>query len=96
MKKLLLTLLSVSFLGLSAVAESEERMPVAPTINMVLKHRQVNVTGANGMEMKIYSLTGVHIASVQVESQDARIKLQLPKGCYLLKVGNVVRKVHLP
>ena len=33
--------------------------------------------------------------SVKVEGMDKRIELNLPKGCYIVKVGKVVRKIYI-
>jgi hypothetical protein len=48
---------------------------------------------ASGMTLEVVSLTGRAIATYKIESTSQRIELNLPKGCYILKVGKVVRKV---
>jgi len=63
------------------------------TINM--NGNSVTVTGAAGMTLEIVSITGRHVASYKIEGSAQRIELNLPKGCYILKVGKVVRKVTL-
>ena len=39
------------------------------------------------------SMTGRAVATYKIDSPVQRIELNLPKGCYILKVGKVVRKV---
>lgn len=55
----------------------------------------VKVTGANGMVLEVISLTGRQVATYKVEGPAQRIELNIPKGCYILKVGKVVRKVTI-
>ena len=45
------------------------------------------------MKMEVVSLTGRAVASYKIEGPAHRIELNLPKGCYILKVGKTVRKV---
>ena len=53
----------------------------------------VNVQGASGLTLEVVSLTGRAVASYRIEGPAQRIELNLPKGCYILKVGKVARKV---
>lgn len=63
-----------------------------PSINVVVNQSRLIVSGAVGEVLEIVSLTGNPIAKIKVESPIQRIELNLPKGCYILKVGKVVRK----
>lgn len=53
----------------------------------------VSVQGATGLTLEVVSLTGRAVATYRIESPAQRIELNLPKGCYILKVGKVARKV---
>ena len=53
----------------------------------------VSVQGANGMTLEVVSLTGRAVATYRIEGPAQRFELNLPKGCYILKVGKVARKV---
>lgn len=55
----------------------------------------VRVVGANGMFLSVYNLAGVRVMSIKVEGSDKRYDLNLPKGCYIVKVGKVVRKISI-
>lgn len=71
------------------VAEQvEERLP---TINV--DNNIVSIQGASGMTLEVVSLTGRAVAQYKIESPAQRLELNLPKGCYILKVGKVVRKI---
>ena len=45
--------------------------------------------------LQIYNVTGVCVMSLRVDGQDKRYNLNLPKGCYIVKVGKVVRKISI-
>lgn len=55
----------------------------------------LHVTGANGLVLQVYNVLGVRVASIKVEGNDKRIDLPLKSGCYIVKVGNVVRKISI-
>lgn len=55
----------------------------------------LHVTGAAGMVLSIYNVTGVKVMSFRVEGSDKSYNLNLPKGCYIVKVGKVVRKISV-
>jgi hypothetical protein len=70
---------------------AEQIDEVTPSINV--EGNTVNVQNATGMTLEIVSLTGRAVANYKIEGPAQRIELNLPKGCYILKVGKVVRKV---
>ena len=53
-------------------------------ITISVNGQWVTVTGAQGLTLEVVSLT---------ETPAQRIELNIPKGCYILKIGKVVRKV---
>ncbi len=55
----------------------------------------IHVTGAAGQNLYVYNITGVRVKSIRVDSNDKRYDLNLPKGCYIVKVGKVVRKISI-
>lgn len=55
----------------------------------------LHVSGANGQVLQVYNVTGVCLMSVKVDSQDKRYELNVPKGCYIVKVGKTVRKISI-
>lgn len=62
-------------------------------IGITLNHSTLDITGANGMTLEVVSLTGKPVMTVKIESPAQRVELNVPKGCYILKIGKVVRKV---
>jgi len=53
------------------------------------------VNGAEGKTLEIVSLTGRKVMEEQIDSPAQKFELNLPKGCYIVKVGNVVRKISV-
>ena len=56
----------------------------------------VHIKNAEKQVLEIYNMAGVKVATFHIESNDRAIDLShLAKGCYILKVGKVARKVYL-
>ena len=64
-------------------------------ITVTVSESTLRVTGATGLTLSIYNVAGVHVQSFRVEGADRRYGLNLPKGCYIVKVGKVVRKISI-
>lgn len=64
-------------------------------INITVTRSTVNVVGAEGLTLEVVSLTGRKVATIKIESPAQRVELNIPKGCYILKIGTVVRKVSI-
>ena len=62
-------------------------------ITISVNGQWVTVNGAQGLTLEVVSLTGRQIKTIKIESPAQRIELNIPKGCYILKIGKVVRKV---
>ena len=76
-------------MGVSELIEAEQG------VTLTVSGNAVQVGGASGMVLEVVSLTGRQVASIKIESPAQRVELNLPKGCYILKVGKVVRKITL-
>jgi len=76
-------------LGIAEQVEQERQIIIS------MEGNAVNVAGAAGMTLEVVSITGRHVTSYKIDGSQQRIELSLPKGCYILKVGKVVRKVTL-
>jgi hypothetical protein len=62
-------------------------------ISISVNGQWVTINGAQGLTLEVVSLTGRLVKTVKIESPAQRIELNVPKGCYILKIGKVVRKV---
>ena len=72
-----------------AVWQSENEVSVA------VSGQTVSVTGAQGETLEVVSLTGRVLKRIAIESNSQRIELNVPKGCYILKIGKTARKVSV-
>lgn len=65
-------------------------------VTMTISANIARISNADGQTLEIYNLAGVKIDTYRIDSEEKTISLnKLPKGCYILKVGNVVRKVSI-
>lgn len=89
--------LSMAFAPLTIMAEPASdgiEMSVSG-ISLSIKDGNVHIVGANGEVMEIFNLTGAKVATVRIDSNDKTFALNLQKGCYLIKVGKIVRKISI-
>ena len=98
MKKILLIILCITCwmtaIPVYAIPDQdgiEQVMRVRITVN----GPSVRIVGGDGMVLEVYNLTGAKVLSRQIDGQDKTLSLNLSKGCYLLKVGTVVRKISI-
>lgn len=101
MMKKILFLAVVAFLlnpaGMVCRAQAEANGPETElaAVSIVIKGATVSVYNAEGSKLEIFSLTGAKVGIVNIDSNAKTINLSLKKGCYILKVNNVVRKVSI-
>ena len=98
--KILAILISAfMFMAVPSVASAGTMIELIDTeiqnISLSLTETTLHVTGANGQVLHIYNVAGVRVMTVKVEGQDKKIELNLPKGCYIVQVGKVVRKISI-
>ena len=78
-------------------ASDAEAPAIEQTVNedivISVSGQTVTVSGAQGQTLEVISLTGRRVMAAKIESPAQRIDLNVPKGCYILKIGKVARKV---
>ena len=67
--------------------------PNEQEVTLSVSQSVAHVVGGKDLTLKVYNITGAPVLKVRIDSNDKRIELNLPKGCYLVQVGKVVRKV---
>lgn len=72
-----------------------EQVEPERNITITVEGNVAYINGANGMTLEVVSLTGRQVATYKIDSPSQRIELNHPKGCYILKIGKVVRKVTI-
>lgn len=101
MRKQLVTLIVALMLCavFPATASADETI-VEPSaelasISVELTGTKLTIMHAEGSLLEIFSLTGSKLSTIKIDSDVKTIDLNLRKGCYILKVGNVVRKISV-
>ena len=97
-------LLSIFFvmtmvIGSSTVVRANTAVDLIDTdfqnITISVTESSIRVSGAAGQILSVYNVAGIRIAFVKVESADKHFDFNLPKGCYIVKVGKIVRKIAI-
>ena len=98
-KILAFLLFTVLLVGAPACASAENAIEIIDNeiqnISISVSESILHVTGANGLVLEVYNVAGVRVMSVKVEGQDKKYELNFPKGCYIVKVGKLVRKISI-
>lgn len=87
--------LSVPVLAVTMVMERGVAEQIDDEVTLSVEGNAVIVNGAQGEVLKVVSLTGRELAQYRIDSPAQRVELNLAKGCYVLKVGKIVRKVSI-
>ena len=101
MKQLLISIfagLLTTAIPLTAQAEEADfaaTEQIDSQIGISVSGQAANITGAQGETLEVVSLTGRLVMTVKIDSPNQRVELNVPKGCYILKVGKVVRKIQV-
>ncbi len=64
-------------------------------ISISVEQNILHISGAAGEVVQIYNVAGVCVKTIKVDSDDKRYELNLTKGCYIVKVGKIVRKISV-
>ena len=72
-------------------AIENEVLPVTITVY----ESTIHIKNAQQQTLQIYDVTGKCVASYKIDSSDKVISATLPRGCYILKIGRIARKVYL-
>jgi hypothetical protein len=82
---------TVSFANVAIEIIEQEFQNVTISVNQSV----VRVSGANGQVMHVYNVAGVRLMTIRIEGNDKSFDLNLPKGCYIVKIGKTVRKISI-
>ena len=95
MKRLFLYFfLVLALLSFSSVMAQDGRKVEPVSLTITVSGTTIRVQNATpGSTMEVYDILGVKITSVRIDTADKTVTLNLPKGYYIFKVGDTVRKV---
>ena len=82
---------TVSFANVAIEIIEQEFQNVTISVNQSV----VRVSGANGQVMHVYNVAGVKLMTIRIDGNDKSFELNLPKGCYIVKIGKTVRKISI-
>lgn len=74
-------------------SENLPEVNIADEVKIEISGHNVRVLGATGMQLEVYNLTGVRVAVYKIDCAEKNLQLNVPRGCYIVKVGKVTRKV---
>ena len=103
MKKILIMITAAFILAMPMDVKAQDiqqqrttiEQEVAP-ITISVNESTIHIKNAEKMVIEIYNMTGVKVVTQRIDSSDKVIELDnLPKGCYIIKIGKVARKVYL-
>lgn len=80
--------------GRSEAGTAQKEQPSSTIVLTVSAENRVRVQNAEpGSQMEVYNIVGVKLTTIRIDSTDVTVQVNLPKGYYIFKIGNVVRKV---
>ena len=84
----------------SVLPAATEALSVAPDthladIQITASQKTIHVKNAQGEMLEVFNVTGVRVAAVRIDSSEKSVTLNVDKGIYIVRVGNVTRKVKL-
>ena len=99
MKRIWIIALSMLLLGaVPSIAHMQMDEPIEAemeAVTLTIQDNKAHISNADGKTLEIYNLTGVRVARIRIEGNEWQIALNLTRGCYIMKVGKVVRKVTI-
>lgn len=76
------------FAGVMELTDEQE-------VDVVYSEGSLTVTGAEGQVLQIVTVTGNVVLHKRINTSEEKIELNIPKGCYIVKVGKVCRRVYV-
>jgi len=99
MKKILFIILPLALAFTPAIAmdltDNEGIETSISSINISVSGNSVRVSGTNGEDIEVFNLTGTKVTTIKTDTSGKTYTVNLTKGCYLLKIGKVVRKISI-
>ena len=64
-------------------------------VNITYANGVLHVSGANGQPISVYNIVGQRVYVGKIDSNDKRIELNLAPNYYIVKIGEVARKISV-
>ena len=96
----LLLLVLVSFHTLVLSQDTKPKQPVNANADCTV---EITVTGNKltldcapvGKKIEIFSVVGVKVTEIEIKTSSGEYTLSVPKGYYILRINDIVRKVAI-
>lgn len=101
MRKTILNILlvTVMLMGTSVAVQADPIVEVNSIdfnqVGVTYSNGVLHVTGAAGLVVSVYNIVGQKVYECKLDTNDKRIELSLPSNCYIVKVGNMARKISV-
>lgn len=99
MKKIVLLFVTLMLFSASSVSfAANENETIETSLQKAIKpigNKEIRVTGSDGEMLEVFNLTGIKVMEIRIDNTDTILSLDLPKGCYILKVNKIVRKISI-
>lgn len=69
--------------------------PDTQDVTITVINGQLVVEGAQGQTIEVYNVAGTRIIVEKADSDSKHIDLGRNKGCFIVKVGKIVRKISV-
>jgi len=96
---LLLTLSPAALWAADAVSQETETAEIASAaqgeVSLEVQGRNLHILNAQGQALEVFDITGKLVVSQRIDSNDKHVALTLGKGCYIIRVGKLTRKIAL-
>ena len=99
----LLFLLACICFPVAVLAQSDTKMRSVTVSNDTDRPAEMNVVGNKiftdnapvGKKIEIFSVVGLKVAEIEIKGTSGEYLLSVPKGYYILKMSDIVRKVAI-
>lgn len=99
MKKIVLLFVTLMLFSASNVSfAANENETIETSLQKAIKpigNKEIRITGSDGEMLEVFNLTGIKVMEIRIDNTDTTLSLDLPKGCYILKVNKIVRKISI-
>lgn len=63
--------------------------------SLTVRGNVLHIQNAQGSALEVYDVTGKRVILQSIESNDKTVTLNLNKGCYIVRIGKLTRKISL-
>lgn len=80
---------------LDSNVEPAEFVSVLAEPTLTVRGNVLHIQNAQGCSLEVYDVTGKRVMLQSIESNEKTVTLNLSKGCYIVRIGKLTRKISL-